>query len=118
MAANLTGPKAKDRVLKELANAFGSPSEELLAGAIETGFRKALGRGPTLQEVERYGRLYRQSVKVAGNATTAKVLVTAILMQPEFLFRQELGDGRPDEFGHMRLSQREIAYALSYALSD
>lgn len=118
VAANLTGPQAKDRVLKELANASGSPSEELLDGAIETGFRKALGRGPRPEELERYRRLYQRSAEIAGNPTAAKALVTAILMQPEFLFRQELGDGRPDELGRVRLSQREIAYALSYALSD
>jgi hypothetical protein len=39
-------------------------------------------------------------------------------MQPEFVFRQELGDGRKDEHGRVRLAPREIAYALSFALAD
>lgn len=118
VAAKLVGPKAKDRVLKELANEMAKPSEETITQAIETGFRKALGRGPRPEEVTRYRRLYHQSAKIAGNHSATKALLTAILMQPEFLFRQELGDGERDGHGRVRLSQREIAYALSYALAD
>ena len=48
----------------------------------------------------------------------AKALLTAILLQPEVLYRMELGAGEPDEHGRVRLSPRETAYALSYALDD
>lgn len=118
VAANLVGAKAKDRVFKQLASESPKPTVQILTAAIETGFRKALGRGPTQEEVERYSQLYRQSALIAGNHAAAKALLTAILMQPEFLFRRELGDGSPDNRGRVRLSQREIAYALSYALAN
>lgn len=118
VAANLIGPNAKDRVFQQLASETPKPTESVLKTAIETGFRKALGRGPTLEEIERFGQLYQRSARISDNRTAAKALLTAILMQPEFLFRQELGDGKPDQFGRVRLSQREIAYALSYALAD
>ncbi len=118
VAAKLIGPKTKDRVFKQLASESPKPTDEIITAAIETGFRKALGRGPTAEEIERYQRLYQRSAETANNHTAAKALLTAILMQPEFLFRQELGDGPPDQYGRVRLSQREIAYALSYALAD
>jgi hypothetical protein len=118
VAASLLGPNAKDRVLRDLVSGSGPPPEETVAEAIETAFRKALGRGPTAEEKERFLGLYNQSVGIAGHKTAARALLTAVLMQPEFMFRQELGDGKPDESGRVRLSQREIAYALSYALTD
>ncbi|MCA9067321.1 MAG: DUF1595 domain-containing protein, partial [Planctomycetaceae bacterium] len=118
VAANLIGPNAKDRMFKQLGSETPKPTDEVLTAAIETGFRKALGRGPTLEEIERFRQLFQRSAQIADNRTAAKALLTTILMQPEFLFRQELGDGKPDQFGRVRLSQREIAYALSYTLAD
>lgn len=118
VAAQLLGPKAKDRILKDLVLDDQPPSEETVSGAIETIFRKALGRGPSVEEKQRYRRLYAKSVDIGGHQPAAVALLTAVLMQPEFIFRQELSDGKPDPFGRARLTQREIAYALSYALAD
>ncbi len=42
----------------------------------------------------------------------------AIVMQPEAVFRLELGQGSVDDLGRQRLSQGEIAVALSYALGN
>lgn len=117
VARNLVGPNAKDHTLKALMQDTRPPEKEVRA-AIDTAFRKALGRGPTADERERFLRLHRDSSDIGGHQTAAVAMLTAVLLQPEFMFRQELGDGQPDEFGRVRLAQREIAYALSYALAD
>lgn len=118
VASQLLGQRWKDRVLRDLVSDAGPPPEETVIAAIETIFRKALGRGPTEQEAGRFLTLYDKSVEIGGYKTAAKALLTAVLMQPEFLFRQELGDGKPDQYGRVCLTQREIAYALSYALAN
>lgn len=112
------GPKSRDRVFKSLADPETPPSEETVRDAIETAFRKALGRGPREDERQRFAAFHARSAEIGGHEVAAEALLSAVLMQPEFVFRRELGDGEPDEHGRVRLSQREIAYALSYALSD
>lgn len=51
VAEKLVGPNAKDRVLKEMVSDGGPPNGETGAAAIETAFRKALGRGPAEERV-------------------------------------------------------------------
>lgn len=118
VAAALVGPKSKDRVFKQLVDENVTPSDELVQSAIAHAFRKVLGRDPTGSEAARFLTFYKKAHKTGGTATAGTALLTAVLMQPEFLFRCELGDGQPDQFGRVRLTQREIAYALSYALDD
>ena len=63
-------------------------------------------------------RGFQNISNTGGHVAGAKALLTAILLQPEVLYRMELGTGEPDEHGRVRLSSRETAYALSYALDD
>ena len=118
VAARLVSPQSKDKVLKELVSDSGPPPEKTVEVAIETAFRKALGRGPTTDEKDRFLQLYKKSVEIGGYKTAATAMLTAVLLKPEFMFRQELGDGKPDKHGRVRLTQREISYALSYALAN
>ncbi len=118
IVAAQVGPNSKDKLFKRLVADEGPPSEDEVIAAIETAFRKALGRGPTGEERTRYQGLYNKSLEIAGYRAAGKALLTAVIMQPEFMFRQELGEGTPDVHGRVRLSQREIAYALSYALAN
>ncbi len=118
VAANLCSNKGKDRIFRELANPGATNSPQLANDAIELAFRKILARPPTTEEKQRYAAFYHHSRETGGESTAAIALLAAILMQPEVLYRQELGDGMPDEFGRVRLTQTETAYALSYALGD
>ncbi len=118
VAAALVGPKSKDRVFKQLVDESATPTDGLVQSAIALAFRKMLGRDPTASEGGRFLTFYKEAQETGGTAAAGTALLTAVLMQPEFLFRSELGDGKPDEFGRVRLTQREIAYALSYALDD
>jgi len=118
IADAMLGPRSRDRVFRKLISDEGPPSAGTISAAIDTAFRKALGRAPTADEKQRFAGLHAKSVGIGGYRPAARSLLTGILMQPEVLFRQELGDGKPDAFGRVRLSQREIGYALSYALAD
>lgn len=114
MANALIGPKSKERGLVKLA----SDGTDDVRPHISRTFQMVLGRQATAEELERFAEFYQRSQAKAGNQAAARVLVTAILMQPEALFRQELGEGTADEFGRVRLSPREIVFALSFALAN
>lgn len=117
VVANQVAPHGKDKSVKELVR-DKPPSDEKVSSAIASSFRRALGRGPTTSERQKFLTFYHDSKKIGGHVTAAKSMLTAILLQPEFLFRQELGEGDPDEHGRIRLSPRETAFALSYSLAD
>lgn len=115
--AMLSEQRGKSRELKRLAQEE-PPDEKEVDAAVGIVFVRALGRRPTAEERERFAALHANATSVADHRVASRAMVTAILMQPEFLFRTELGNGGSDEYDRMRLSQREIAYALSYALTD
>ena len=117
VAAALVGPKSKDRPLRRLAGEQ-APSAEELDAAISHAFLRILGRRPTGEEQGRFLAFHASARARGGHLAAGRALLAAVLMQPEFLFRSELGEGPPDRFGRVRLSQSELAYALSFALGN
>lgn len=93
-------------------------SDDVVESAIRETFRKILLRAPTKAETRRFSTFHSRVSDAFGLTVAAEQLLTAIYMQPEALFREELGAGPPDEYGRIRLSQQEIALAVSYALGD
>ncbi len=119
-------PNANDRwAPRETPAAFeavilkdGAPSDEELIAAIQTQFGLVLGRKAQSEEVQRYLELTRSSLEVAGNTEGLRQMLVSVLLESEFLYRLELGDGEADPDGRKRLSPLEAARAISYALGD
>jgi hypothetical protein len=118
VAAALVGPSSRDKTFKELVEADAPPSPQLVEESIALAFRKIVGRGPTAEETARFQAFHAKATTTGGHVTAGKTLLTAVLLQPEVLYRSELGEGEPDEFGRIRLTPSEIAYALSYSLGN
>ena len=95
-----------------------TPTDEQVRLVIRKTFLQILMREPEEPEFERFTRFYRDVVKKNGRQAGAERLLMAIYMRPEALFREELGEGKPDEHGRVRLSPMETALAISYALGD
>ncbi len=91
---------------------------ELMNKAITMQFQKVLSRQPTADETARFVKLMEKNVKDAGRVTGMRYALSAIYLMPETIYRYEVGTGKPDEKGRVRLAPREIAYALAYALTD
>ena len=53
-----------------------------------------------------------------GSTRRLQSVFTAVLLKPEAVYRFEVGDGKPDEFGRVFLAPYELKYAISYALTD
>lgn len=112
-----TGTKHK-AIAKFILNE-GTPSHDESVEILNFAFEYLLHRKPDASDQERYiDSFLIPNAKIAGREIALGGLLTTIMMSPEFLFRMELGLGEQLEDGRRRLSQREIAYALSFALFD
>jgi hypothetical protein len=94
------------------------PTDETLRFVIQKTFLELLRRKPEDDEFERFVRFYHAVAEENGRQVAAERLLMAVYMRPETLFREELGEGTADKYGRVRLSQMEIALAISYALGD
>lgn len=94
------------------------PSDELLENAITHQFKVALQRVPTPEEIEKYMGFTKETLAKSDKTSALKKMMVSVLMEPEFLYRNEFGGGAEDEHGRMVLKPREGAYAIAYALTD
>lgn len=102
---------------KELAPLLtGEAKPEEIAAAVRHQFEFVLKRRPTADETVRFTELYRKALTAGGAESAARVLLVAVLLQPETSFRSELGLGGSGE--RKMLAPREVAFALAYALTD
>lgn len=86
--------------------------------AVTYMFDYILRREPTADELASFIALMKQNIKDAGRETGVKFTLAAVLLLPEAVLRSERGAGPPDERGLVRLAPREIAFAITYALTD
>lgn len=93
-------------------------SEDQMRAAVREQFDCVLRREPTPEELTSYLELTRLSMELGGNAAGLRQLLIAVLLESEFVYRLEFGDGPEDEHGRRALSGREAADAISYALGD
>lgn len=85
--------------------------------AVTMQFQRTLGRSPDDEELARFVALMEKNVQQAGRTAGVRYTLAAVFLLPEAVFRFEVG-GVSDEQGRSRLSPRETAFALSYALTD
>ncbi|MFT5303698.1 MAG: hypothetical protein ACI87E_004268 [Mariniblastus sp.] len=95
-----------------------APTEQALVAAIHAQFECVLRRQASDAEVERYLTLLDSTIELGGNAEGLRQMLVGVLLESEFLYRQEFGAGEVDEFGRKLLSPREAADAIAYALGD
>ena len=94
------------------------PTEDEMVAAIREQFDCVLRREPTTDEVASYLDLLSSSIELGGNTAGLRQMLVTVLLESEFLYRLEFGDGEADDHGRRKLSPREASYAISYALGD
>lgn len=99
-------------------SASGMPTAAQTEAAVRKEFVRVLGREPETDELKRFADFMSRACREAGNAKGLATTLTAIMLQPEAVFRMEIGLGKPDAHGRRMLSPYELAYAVSYALTD
>lgn len=127
MVGKLTAHKMEGGIAKsngapnQLVRLFDeeNPATEAdMAVAIHYLFDYLLRRKATPEEVASFTALLNQNIKEAGRETGVKYALATVLLLPEMVLRSERGAGSKDERGLVRLTPREIAFAITYALTD
>lgn len=110
--------KKTEAAFEKIILSKGVPGDSDLRAAVNLQFQGAMQRSASAAEMQKYLAFTKYAIKLGGNAAGLKKMMVSVLMEPEFIYRNELGDGRPDEFGRMKLTGREASYAIAYALTD
>jgi hypothetical protein len=110
--ASPTGCLARTLATPELGDCLS----KLVAQLGEIMFRRPIAN----EEVATYTRLALSNLDTLAGGREAAVALAfqSMLLAPDFLFRIEVGEGRPDAQGRRRLGPYELATALAYGLTD
>lgn len=115
---NLTVP---NDAVKEFAPLF-DPTVKLdnavIDSAVQRQFELVLLRGPTAAEARRFATLMKRNIAAAGRVEGARGTLAAILLLPAVNFRLEMGREPSADTDRVQLTPRELAFAISYTLTD
>lgn len=101
-----------------IVNKKSAPTPQEVKAAIHHQFELVYGREPNEVEMTACSMVLKKTSSKVGNVGGLKRMLMSILLQPEFLYRQEFGAGPKDRYGRQLLSGEEASYALAYALTD
>lgn len=102
----------------QIIEAAKTPTESQMIAAIQEQFDCVLRRSATEAELAKYRKLLQSSIELGGNSQGLRQMLIAVLLESEFLYRLEFGGGAVDKYGRKKLTPREAARAISYALGD
>jgi hypothetical protein len=111
-------PKSTAQAFERVITQEGTPSDTDLKAAITHQFSVVLQRVPTNDEMSKYLKFTKDTMKLSDKTSALKKMMTSIIMEPEFLYRGEFGDDKPDDHGRTMVTPREASYAIAYALTD
>jgi hypothetical protein len=111
-------PKSTPDAIEKVILKESKPTDEELVESIHAQFDCVLQRKASDKELEKYLKLTRSAIDLAGNTEGVRQMLVSVLLESEFLYRLEFGAGNADEYGRKMLSPREASYAISYALGD
>ena len=108
----------KQPALRALSESKVAPPKEALDDAIRNHFRRVVYREPSDEELAGYRELFTQSADDADCAEATRVTLMAIMLHHEAVYRVEIGLGVAEPDGRRMLAPTELAFAISYALTD
>ena len=111
--------KSRYAEFQQLIERDGKGTPEELNAAVSRTFELLLYRKPNEDELARYSsELLGPAIEIAGVRKALERLITAVVLCPEFVYRQEIGLGEELSDGRRMLSPPEVAYAIAFALTD
>lgn len=111
---------AADELIKHspIASSDTGPTDDMLDSAISEHFRKVVYREPLKEELSNYSELFRRTAKEGGNAEAMRLVLMAVMLHHESVYRVEVGLGQEDSHGRRMLSGTEMAFAIAFTLTD
>lgn len=107
-------------IFRTILESDGPPTPEQAEAAVQFQFKTLVLRPPSAKELARYRDYFLQSIKESGGDVRAglEVCLKAIALNPEAVYRMELGLGLQDDHGRTILSDNELAFAIAFSLTD
>ena len=105
-------------VYRDIILGNGEPTRTQMEAAIRHHFERSGQGEPTPKDLEKYTQFLRDGIAESGPYFGLRNVLIAILVSPDYIYRSELGHGRPGSEGRTMLAPAELAYAISYALTD
>lgn len=93
-------------------------TEDQIRTAITRQFQLWLKRQPTDAEMADYVALHRRNLDTGGAVVGTRTTLMAVVLHPESIFRFEVGEPVAGESQLKKLTPRETAFAIAYALTD
>lgn len=107
-----------ERRYAALAASDEIPDEATVAPILRDRFQAVVYRAPTRREEEDHYRLFQEAAREGGTAEALRVVLMAVMLHHESVYRLEIGLGERASQGRRMLSSTELAFAIAYALTD
>ena len=101
-----------------IATASTAPDKSTIESIITKHFKRVVFRDSTDQEQANYYRLFKSAATDGGHAEALRTVLMAVMLHHESVYRLEIGLGTKGSSGRRMLSATEMAFAISYALTD
>lgn len=92
--------------------------ETLVSQLIVELYNQIFERRPTEAEFVENRMQFKLHMSKLDRHKAIGKLIESLLLSTEFAYRDEFGNGKPDQHGRRMISPRDASYALSYALTD
>lgn len=93
-------------------------TDALLGDLVNQLYQSIFERAPTASELTEHKTMVRANMEKLGYQEAIDRFIQTLILNTEFVFRNEFGQGTADEHGRKMLSPRDASYAIAYALTD
>ena len=104
--------------LKAARDAMPAPDKALLADLVNQLYQKVFERQPNEEELEKNIAVLISFMEKLDRQSAIAKLIESLILNTEFVYRNEFGHGDADEHGRRMMSPLDASYALAYALTD
>lgn len=109
---------ATPQVYRDIILGDGPATTNQMEAAIWHHFDRTGQNEPTQDVLDKYTAFMRDEIAATGPYFGLRNVLIAILVSPDYIYRSELGLGKQVGGGRTMLAPAELAYAISYSLTD
>ena len=96
-----------------IASASDTPTKSVINAIITKHFKRVVYRDSTKTELANYYGLFKKATKDGGHVEALRVVLMAVMLHHESVYRLEIGLGKKGSSGRRLLSATEMAFAIS-----
>jgi cytochrome c553 len=107
-----------EATLKAERDAMPAPDHALLADLVNQLYGRVFERQPAHEELEKNIEVLTSFMAKLDRQSALAKYIESLILNTEFVYRNEFGHGDPDEHGRRMMSSLDASHALAFALTD